>query len=381
LSPNPLSLLSRYHALASARLIERDPAQLGALETLERLAKELTPAKSLRAALGALLPFGRKSSARSPRGVYLWGHVGRGKTTLMDLFFNTVAVDKKRRVHFHAFMNEVHDRLHRARREGAGQTDPVSRVAEELSRETRLLCFDEFSVSDIADASILARLFSTLFANGVVVVATSNVEPNRLYEGGRNRDLFLPFIKLLQQRMEVVHLDARADFRLERQCFGEVFFNVSDPGAREAAQAQMASHMGDQPCAPTAVAVKGRKIEVPLAHDRTARFAFNEICGRPLGAADYLALTRSFDKIIVDDVPVMNFDRRNEAKRFITLVDVLYEAKTKLILSAQAEPAGLYQADQGAEALEFARTVSRLAEMRSQQYLEEWAERCSQRLL
>lgn len=161
MSPNPLSLLSRYHALASARLIERDPAQLGALETLERLAKELTPAKSLRAALGALLPFGRKSSARSPRGVYLWGHVGRGKTTLMDLFFNTVAVDKKRRVHFHAFMNEVHDRLHRARREGAGQTDPVSRVAEELSRETRLLCFDEFSVSDIADASILARLFST----------------------------------------------------------------------------------------------------------------------------------------------------------------------------------------------------------------------------
>jgi cell division protein ZapE len=357
--------------------MERDPAQLAALETLDRLARDLTRPAPVRAALGVLSLLRRKAASNVLRGVYLWGNVGRGKTTLMDLFFDAASVQRKRRVHFHAFMSEVHDRLHRTRRNGNGGGDPVSQVAQELARETRLVCFDEFSVSDIADATILARLFSELFAAGVIVVATSNVEPRRLYEGGRNRDQFLPFIDLLLEHMEVVHLDARADFRMEKKCVGEVYFKTTDPQARSAAQAQLTAHMGAGAFAPTSLHIKGRKIEIPQAHGKIARFNFSQICGRPLGAADYLALTKSFDIIIVDDVPAMNFDRRNEAKRFMTLVDVLYDAKIKLILSAEAEPGDLYRSEQGAEALEFPRTVSRLIEMRSRQYLEDWLTRCS----
>jgi len=368
-------LILRYDALVASRAIERDPAQLVALETLDRLARDLARPAPARAALGFLARFKRRTARRAPRGVYLWGHVGRGKTTLMDLFFDAAAVEKKRRVHFHAFMAEVHERLHRARRETNGGSDPVSRVAAEFSREARLLCFDEFAVSDIADATILARLFSALFAAGAVVVATSNTAPERLYENGRNRDLFLPFIALLQERMEVVQLDARADFRLEKTCGREVFFVAADPEAKAVAEARLAAHMGDGPFEPATLRVKGRDILVPLARDGLARFDFAEICGCPLGAADYHALAENFDKIIIDNVPAMTFDRRNEAKRFITLVDVLYETKTKLILCAQVEAEVLYQADHGAEAQEFRRTASRLREMRSEDYLDAWAAR------
>ncbi|MGA8171228.1 MAG: cell division protein ZapE [Methylocystis sp.] len=364
-------LLARYDALAASGAIERDPSQLAALVTLERLAGELArPARAFR-----LPSFFRRRS--NTRGVYLWGNIGRGKTTLMDLFFDAAGVEKKRRVHFHAFMAEIHQRLHKARREANGGSDPVSRVAAEFSRETRLLCFDEFAVSDIADATILARLFSALFSAGVVVVATSNVPPERLYEHGRNRDLFLPFIALLQERMEVVRLDARADFRLEKAGLGEVFFVAADPTARE----RLPAHMEDGPFAPATLRVAGRDIEIPRTRDGMARFDFAEICGRPLGAADYLALAKTFDTIVVDDVPAMTFDRRNEAKRFITLVDVLYEAKTRLILSARAEAEDLYHADQGDEAREFRRTVSRLVEMRSTDYLDAWAARRSRKQL
>ena len=370
-----LQLLSRYDALVSSRAIERDPAQLVALETLDRLARDLARPAPARAALGFLSLFKRRSRLRTPRGVYLWGNVGHGKTTLMDLFFEAATVEKKRRVHFLGFMAEVHERLHHARLEGNGGSDPVARVAAEFSRETRLLCFDEFAVSDIADATILARLFSALFAAGVVVVATSNVAPERLYEHGRNRDLFLPFIALLQERMEVVQLDARADFRLEKACVREVFFVAADEQARAAAQARLAAHMGDGPFEPATLRVKGRDILIPLACGGLARFDFAEICGRPLGAADYHALAKNYDKIIVDNVPAMTFDRRNEAKRFITLVDVLYETKTKLIVCAQVEAGDLYHADHGAEAQEFRRTASRLVEMRSKDYLDAWAAR------
>ncbi len=367
-------LLSRYDALAAAGAIERDPAQLAALETLDRLARDLTKSKPARA-LGLLSVFRRRLTRRTPRGVYLWGNVGRGKTTLMDLFFDAAAGENKRRVHFLGFMAEVHERLHRARQAGNGGSDPVARVAAEFSREAQLLCFDEFAVSDIADATILARLFSTLFSAGVVVVATSNVAPEQLYENGRNRDLFLPFIALLQERMEIVQLDARADFRLEKACLGKVFFVAADKEAKRAAQARLAAHMGGGPIAPATLRVKERDITIPQACGGTARFDFAEICGRPLGAADYLALAKNFDKIIVDDVPAMTFDRRDEAKRFITLVDVLYETKTKLVLCAQAEVEELYHADQGAEAVEFRRTVSRLTEMRSEDYLDACAAR------
>jgi cell division protein ZapE len=368
-------LLSRYDALVASSVIERDPAQLAALETLDRLARDLARPAPARAALGLLSLFKRRGTRQSPRGVYLWGHVGRGKTTLMDLFFDAAAVEKKRRVHFHAFMAEVHERLHHARRETNGGSDPVSRVAAEFASETRLLCFDEFAVSDIADATILARLFSALFAAGVVVVATSNVAPARLYENGRNRDLFLPFIALLQERMEVVQLDARADFRLEKACAREVYFVAGDEEAKATARQRLAEHMGAGPYKAATLRVKERDIAIPAACDGLARFNFAEICGRPLGAADYHALAEAYNKIIVDDVPVMTFDRRDEARRFITLVDVLYETKTKLILCAQVEVEHLYRADHGVEAQEFRRTASRLTEMRSRDYLSAWAAR------
>ena len=275
----------------------------------------------------------------------------------------------------HGTDGAAHERLHRARREGKGASDLVVRVAEELSREARLLCFDEFSVSDIADATILARLFSALFSAGVVVVATSNVEPQRLYEGGRNRDPFLPFVALLQERMEVVWLDARTDFRREKTSADEVYFIASDLWSKAAAEARLTAHMGAGPYTAKTLRVKGRDLRIPRACGRVAHFDFAQICGCPLGGSDYLALTKNFDTIIVDDVPAMSFDRRNEAKRFIMLVDMLYDAKTKLILCAQAEIKDLYHAEHGAEALEFPRTVSRLVEMRSRQYLEQWAAR------
>jgi len=259
--------------------------------------------------------------------------------------------------------------LHQARREANGGSDPVSRVAAELSREARLLCFDEFAVSDIADATILARLFSALFAAGVVVVATSNAAPERLYENGRNRDLFLPFIDLVERRMEIVRLDALEDFRLGKRRAEEVFFLLSDPQ-----QALRARALFDaEPYEKTTLSVGARRLEIARASGRTARFDFKEICGRPLGAADYLAIARAFDTVIVSDVPRMDYERRNEARRFITLVDILYEAKAKLVLSAEAEPPELYDAEHGTEVWDIRRAASRLAEMRSKDYLDAWA--------
>ncbi len=376
MSKRPPPLLSRYDALVAAGAIERDPAQLAALAALDRLVGEL-----IRPAPIFSLPslFTRKFSPQAPRGVYLYGHIGRGKTTLMDLFFESATIAKKRRVHFHAFMAEIHARLHVARREGNGSVDPVESVAEALSREARLLCFDEFSVSDIADAMILARLFKALFSAGVVVVATSNAEPRRLYEGGRNRELFLPFIDLLLERMEVVELCARADFRLEKKCVGEVFIVGADAKAKAQAELQLAAYMGAGPHTPAKIGVNGRELEIPQANGRTARFDFAQICSRPLGPADYLALAKVYDIVVVDNVPALSFERRDEAKRFIMLVDILYDAKAKLIICAEVEAERLYNADCGAEALEFPRTVSRLTEMRSRQYLEEWAVRAHER--
>jgi len=372
-------LLARYDALVLAGAIERDGAQVAALEALERLAKTLQNQGAARAEsrpgfslAGRAPPLFRPRAARTtaPRGLYLWGPVGRGKTMLMDLFFETLDLEDKRRVHFLSFMADVHDRLHHARQRGNGGCDPVARVAEDIASETRVLCFDEFSVSDIADATILARLFAALFAAGVVVVATSNVEAARLYEGGRNRDLFLPFIALLQQRMDCVELVARTDFRLEKQRFAETYLTPANEAAKQKIDALFHALTHGARAEPMTLRVKGRCVEIPRAAARVARFMFEEICGRPLGASDYAALAAHFDTILVENVPSMDLERRNEAKRFITLVDVLYERRVKLVVSAQSEPQGLYRADHGDEAREFERTASRLIEMRSGEYLE-----------
>ncbi len=368
-------ILARYDALVASGALERDAAQLGVLAKLDALAQRLgereaagaprAPTAFRARALGWL---SRKRRSAAPRGLYIFGLVGRGKTTLMDLFFDALAVESKRRAHFHAFMTDVHARMHRARQ--ASEGDPVARVAFDLAREARILCFDEFSVTDIADATILSRLFTALLAQGVVVVATSNVEPQRLYEGGRNRELFLPFIALLQERLDIVRLDARADFRLEKNSLRDVFFTPHGERSRHAIDALFHSLTGVATGAPMALEVMSRRMDIPEAARRVARFQFADICSRPLGASDYLALAESFDTIIVEDVPAMGFDRRNEAKRFITLVDILYEKKVRLVLSAEVEAHELYDAPTGHEAQEFERTVSRLIEMRSAEYLE-----------
>jgi cell division protein ZapE len=369
---SPKSITARYDALVREGAIERDPAQVALLRQLETLAEGLSGHRLARktSALGWL--FGRRNAA-PPRGLYVWGSVGRGKTMLMDLFFEALPVRRKRRVHFHAFMADVHERIHAWRTQlKAGIVkgdDPIGPVAASLADEAWVLCFDEFTVTDIADAMILGRLFTALFAQGVVVVATSNVDPERLYEGGLNRTLFLPFIAQLQERMSVVRLDARADFRLEKLAGGAVFHTPADERSHDALNRAFRSLSGRAHGDAMTLTVKGHPVEVPEAAGGVARFRFGDLCSRPLGASDYLAIAERFHTVIVEDIPRLTFERRNEAKRFITLIDALYDARVKLLASAETEATELYQADSGREAFEFDRTVSRLIEMRSEDYL------------
>ncbi|MBZ6075825.1 cell division protein ZapE [Microvirga puerhi] len=365
-------MATRYDALVRSGAIERDPAQIKLIAHLDALAEELGGFRLARknSALGWLFS---KRNPVSPKGLYVWGSVGRGKTMLMDLFFETLAVRRKRRVHFHAFMADVHDRIHAFRqRLKAGEVkgdDPIGPVAEDLAKEAWVLCFDEFTVTDIADAMILGRLFTALFAQGVVVVATSNVEPDRLYEGGLNRTLFLPFIALLQERMTVLKLDARTDFRLEKLAGSPVFYTPADKHSHEALTRAFQRLAGRDRGVPETLTVKGHPVEIPEAAGGIARATFADLCSQPLAAADYLAIAEKFHTLILEDIPRMTFERRNEAKRFIMLIDALYDSHVKLLASAEAEATELYQADTGREAFEFDRTVSRLIEMRSEEYL------------
>ena len=369
---SPHSITARYDALVTSGVIERDPAQVRLLRQLEALSSNLGNYSLARkpSALGWL--FSKKTPA-PPKGLYVWGSVGRGKTMLMDLFFEALPVRRKRRVHFHAFMADVHERIHEFRQKlktGAVKgDDPIAPVAEALAEEAWVLCFDEFTVTDIADAMILGRLFTALFAHGVVVVATSNVEPQNLYEGGLNRALFLPFIGLLQERMDIVKLDSRTDFRLEKLAGSPVFYTPADETSHAALTRAFKSLTGREQGKPVILTVKGHPVEVPQAASRVARFSFEDLCSKPLGAADYLAIADEFETVILENIPKMGFERRNEAKRFIMLIDALYDAHVKLLASAEAEVSELYQADTGREAFEFDRTVSRLIEMRSEEYL------------
>lgn len=362
--------LFSYREKVACGEIAEDAAQAHAAQHLQHLADDLRDwAPGKKVGPFAWAGFGRPVTP--PEGLYIWGGVGRGKSMLMDLFFETVAIAPKRRVHFHAFMQEVHERIHAWRqREKAGKVkgdDPIPPVAAAVAREAALLCFDEFQVHDIADASILGRLFSQLFALGVVVVATSNRAPDGLYEGGLNRHRFLPFIDLVKARMDVLHLDSATDYRLDRIKGLPVYHTPLDESAAAALDNAFEKLTDTKRGEPMTLALKGRAVEVPEAAHGVARFSFADLCAKPLGAADYLKIAQAFHTVIIRDVPLMGPERRNEAKRFVTLIDALYEAKTKLILSAAATPSTLYEKGDGA--FEFERTVSRLIEMQSLDYL------------
>ena len=354
-----------YAELLNAGELKADPAQQRAAAALDRLAGSFQDQ--------GLLSKLFKKNGDGPAGVYLWGGVGRGKSMLMDLAFDSIAVEPRRRVHFHEFMLETHGRLRKAREREEG--DSIEPVAEEIAAEAKLLCFDEMQVTNPADAMILSRLFEKLLEQGVKVVTTSNRPPRDLYKDGLNRELFLPFIALIEQRMLVVPVDGRTDYRLDRLEGVEVWHVPNGPEAT-AALSRAFFQLTDYPVEDRAKVPTeeldvggGRKLHVPKSLKGVAVFSFKRLCGEARGAADYLAIARRFHTVIIVGIPVMGRERRNEAARFVTLIDALYEHRVKLLAAADAEPAGLYP--QGDGSFEFQRTVSRLEEMRSAEYLAE----------
>ncbi len=364
----PASLRTAYRQRLADGSILPDAAQGAAVEALARLESDLNAA-------------GEPGFFRRPkalRGVYLWGPVGRGKSMLMDLFFDSAPTQKKRRVHFHVFMAEVH-RLIDAWRKGdtAGRKalfgtakgdDPIAPTAGVIAADARLLCFDEFQVTDIADAMILGRLFEALTADGVTLVATSNRPPNELYKNGLNRQLFEPFIAEIEQKLEVVGVRGPKDYRLDRLRGARTWLAPVNPANEAAFDKLWAEMLDGQAEIGVDLEVLGRKTRLPRAAGGLVRSAFNSLCGQALGPQDYLALAERFHTVFLENVPLLTPEKRDAAKRFVTLVDALYEAQAKLIVLAAGEPEALYPAGHGA--FEFERTVSRLQEMRSADYLE-----------
>jgi cell division protein ZapE len=351
------AVLDEYRKRVASGALSADPAQAAAAARLDALAEALARWKPKR--LFAASP--------PPRGLYLWGPVGRGKSMLMDLFFEAAPVARKRRVHFHEFMLAQHAFMREARKRGGAQDALLAEAARAVAAQTQLLCFDEFAVTDIADAMILGRLFEKLLTQDVVVVATSNRPPEDLYKNGLNRQLFLPFIDLIKQSLEVLQIDAARDYRLERLMAAPVYYCPLGPAAHENLdKAWVRLTEGAAPHAVT-LEVQGRKLHVARSAAGCARMTFEELCMRPLGAADYLEIAERFHTLLLEDIPQFTPSMREEAARFRTLVDALYEAKTKLVASADAPPQQLYPA--GDQSFEFERTASRLMEMRSEAYL------------
>jgi len=368
----PLSIRAAYAQRLKDGDINPDQAQAQAVEVLARLEGDLNAL----AEPGFSLPFLNKRR-EPPRGAYLYGPVGRGKSMVMDLFFDSAPVIRKRRVHFHAFMAEVHGLIdawrkgdvaaRKARFGTAKGDDPIAPTALLISQAARLLCFDEFHVVDIADAMILGRLFEALWSLAVVIVATSNRAPDELYMGGINRQLFAPFIEDLKVRMEVVRVAGPKDFRLDRLKGQQVYFSPLDAASHTGFEALWAALLDGAEETGETLEVMGRKIRLPHTAGGHLRASFISLCGAALGAGDYLALAKRFHTVFLEDVPLLGPENRNEVARFVSLIDALYEAKTKLVTLAAAEPEALYPTGDGA--FEFERTVSRLQEMRAADYL------------
>lgn len=372
-SAAPFSVRDSYAALTDQGELTRDPAQEAIALALDRLISDIS-AKRLAAkssALGWL--FAKKRDTAFVKGLYIHGGVGTGKTMLMDMFFRLVPVLRKRRVHFNGFMADVHDRIGRHREavkngEAMGD-DPIAPVARDLAADAWVLCFDEFSVTDIADAMILSRLFSALFSEGVVLVATSNVAPDDLYRDGLNRPLFEPFIAILKHHAEVAALDTGTDYRLGKLNRLPVYVTPLGPQADQHMDAIWATAIEGHVEAPVELTVNGRKVVASRAADGAARFAFAELCEKPLAAREYLAIAARFKTLFVDDVPVLDPTRRSAAKRFILLIDTLYDQKVRLVISAAAAPTQLYAGRPGTEEFEFQRTASRLIEMQGKEWM------------
>ena len=373
------SPIAAYRALVRRGAITPDPHQELAAEKLQSLTNALKGYEPGQGQAGwrARLGLARRPDP-APQGLYLYGGVGRGKSMLMDLFHHTVPVIAKRRVHFHQFLIDVHDRLYAARQAEAdastllqklsgGPPDPLIDVADQLAQDAWLLCFDEFHVTDVADAMILGRLFTALFDRGLVMVATSNIAPDDLYRDGLQRRRFLPFIDLLKERLDVLHLDGGRDYRLDGLREMTVYHTPLGRDADAAMAAAFDRLTGGCRGEARTLRMKGRNLTIPKAAGGVAWFGFNDLCSQPLGAADYLALAAEFETVMISDIPQLTEHQRNEAKRFITLVDSLYDQGTKVIVSAAAPPQDLYIGDTAA--FDFERTVSRLIEMQSADYL------------
>ena len=362
-----------YQDQIASGAIEPDAAQAEVAEAYAALDQRLATYKPQRKQGLLARLFSSNDKDDVPRGLYIHGEVGRGKTMLMDLFFQHSSVEHRRRAHFHEFMADVHERIYDYRQSIArgdiADGDVIALTANAIFEESWLLCFDEFHVTDIADAMILGRLFAKLFELGTVVVATSNVAPDDLYKGGLNRSLFLPFIKQITDHMDVARLDARTDFRLEKLQGVPMWLTPADSDADAALDRAWKRMSGGAKCRSRDIPIKGRILHVPCSAHGVARFSFADLCEKPLGASDYLRLAHDYHTILVDHIPVMDFSQRNAAKRFISLIDTLYDNAVKLMASADANPISLYLAHEGVEAMEFKRTASRLIEMSSESYL------------
>ena len=367
----PSGPLAAYWRRVRQGRLEEDPAQLRAAARLDLLFQTLllrrAPAAGMAGTgmLGRLLA--RRQRPETPRGVYLVGQVGRGKSMLMDLFFEAAPVTAKRRIHFHRFMQDAHQRVHALKRADPNLADPIPPLADAIAAEATLLCFDEFQVNDIADAMILGRLFDALFARGVVVVATSNTRPEDLFQNRPGADAFKPFIARIRREVDTVLLDSPRDYR-RGGVRGLPTWHAPADGRAERAldQAFVVMSRGAAPC-PDVLEVMGRRVSVPQAAGPVARFDFEQLCGQALGAGDYLALAARFPSLILDGIPRLGPENFDLARRFIVLVDALYEARVKLIASAADQPDRIYERGEGAVAFE--RTASRLEEMQGEAYL------------